>query len=137
VTQIYGPRMADHDDVELLLSDLASVSGALGEIATIWRRARPGQRPLPLSLPAQLQNSVTQLAAAIRAHADQEPAQPTGQALSLPEQISALKQRINVAQAITCGHGSSQVGDDRLWEFVNAALARAAHRAHRTGSTSA
>jgi len=70
-------------------------------------------------------------------HADQELAQPTGQALSLPEQISALKHRINVAQAITCGHGSLQVGDDRPWESVNAALARAADHAHRTGSISA
>jgi hypothetical protein len=124
-------------DVELLLSDLASVSGALAEIATMWRRALPGQPQLPLILPAQLQSSVTQLTAAIRAHADQGPAQPTGQALSLPEQLPALKQRIGIAQAITSGCGSFRVGDDGLWDSTNAALARAANRAHGTGSSPA
>jgi hypothetical protein len=137
VTQIRDPQMTDRDDVELLLSDLASVSGALGEIATIWRRARLGQPQLPLTMPAQLQSSVTRLATAVRAHAGQGPAQPAGQALSLPEQLSALKQRIDVAQAITRGHGSPQVGDHRLWESVNAALAQAAGRIHQTGTTSA
>jgi hypothetical protein len=136
VIQIRDPQMTDRDDVELLLSDLASVSGALGEIATMWRRARLDQPQLPLTLPAQLQSSVTRLAAAIRAHAGQRPAQPAGRALSLPEQLSALKQRIDIAQAITRGHGSLHVGDDRLWESVNAALAQAADRVHQTGTTS-
>jgi hypothetical protein len=132
VTQIRDPQMTDRDDVKLLLSDLASASGALAEIATMWRRARPCQPQLPLILPVQLQSSVTQLAAAIRAHAGQGPAQPTDQALPLPEQLSALKQRIDAAQAITCGHASLQIGDDSLWESVNAALAQAIDRAHRT-----
>jgi hypothetical protein len=141
VTQIRDPRMTGRDDVELLLSDLASVSGALGEIATTWRRARLDQPQLPLALPAQLQGFVTGLAAAIRAYtghgpaqpAGQGPAQPAGQALRLPEQLSALKQRIDVAQSITCGYSSLQVGDDRLWESVNAALGQAADRVHQTG----
>jgi hypothetical protein len=133
VTQIRDPQMTGRDDVELLLSDLASVSGALGEIATTWRRARLDQPQLPLALPAQLQGSVTRLAAAIRAHADEGPAQPAGQAPSLPEQLSALKQRIDIAQAITCGHSSLQIGDERLWESVNAALGQAADRVHQAG----
>jgi hypothetical protein len=136
VIQIRDPQLTDRDDVELLLSDLASVWGALGEIATMWRRARLGQRQLPLALPAQLQSSVTRLATAIRAHADEGPAQAAGQAVSLAGQLSALKQRIDGAQAITCGHGL-QVGDDRLWESVNAALGQAAGRVHQTGTTSA
>jgi hypothetical protein len=133
VTHIHDPQMTSRD-VELLLTDLASVSGALAEIATMWRRALPGQPQLPLTLPAQLQSSVAQLTKAIRAHTAQGPAQPTGQALSLPEQLSALKQRIDIAQAITCGQGGFQIGDDGLWDSTNAALARAANRAHRTGS---
>jgi hypothetical protein len=137
VTQIRVPQMTDRDDVELLLSDLASVCGALDEIATMWRRARLDQPQLPVALPAQLQSFATRLAAAIRADASQGPAQATGQAPSLPEQLCALKQRIDVAQAITCGHGRLQAGDDRLWESVNAALAQAIGHAHQAGPTSA
>ena len=75
MTQIRDPQMTGRDDVKLLLSDLACVSGALDEIATAWRRAGPDQPHLPLTLPVQLQSSVTQLAAAVRAHTDQGPAQ--------------------------------------------------------------
>jgi hypothetical protein len=103
----------------------------------MWRRALPGQPQLPLVLPVQLQSSVTQLTSAIRAHVDQGPAQPTGQAPFLPEQLSALKQRIDAAQAITSGSGSFQIEDDGLWDFINAALARAANRTRRTGSSPA
>jgi len=136
VTKVRDPQITGCDDVKLLLSDLACVSGALDEIATVWRRARPGQPQLPLILPVQLQSSVTQLAAAVRAHTGQGPAQPAGTAC-LPEQLFALKQRIDAAQAITCGHGRSQVGDGGLWKSANAALARAAARASRAGNASA
>jgi hypothetical protein len=129
--------MTGRDDVKLLLSDLACVSRALGEIATAWRRAGPDRPHLPLTLPVQLQSSVTQLAAAVRAHTDQGPAQQADPAPCLAEQLSGLRRRIDAARAITCGRGRFQVGDGGLWETANAALARAAARVHRAGSASA
>jgi hypothetical protein len=87
VAQIRDPQMTSRDDIERLSSDLACVSGALGGIATMWRRARLDQPQLPLTLPVQLQSSMTQLAAVMRTHADKGPAQPTDQALPLPEQL--------------------------------------------------
>ena len=137
MSQIRDPQMTGRDDVQLLLSDLACVSGALDEIATAWRRAGPDQPHLPLTLPVQLQSSVTQLAAAVRAHTDQDPAQPADPEPLLAEQLSGLRRRVDAAQAITCGHGRFQVGDCGLWETANAALARAAARAHQAGSASA
>jgi len=123
------PVIASQDDVEFLLWDLACVSGALSEIATVWRRALPCRPGLPLSLPVRIQGSARQLASAIRARADAGPAQPADQAVSLTEQFSALRQSIASAETMTCSHGIAQVGDDGLWAFLRAALVRAAGRA--------
>ena len=46
--------------------DLATVSGALSEIATTWRRALPCRPDLPLDLPQRLADMARRLAADIR-----------------------------------------------------------------------
>ena len=125
MTKTRDMLMTSHDDVELLLWDLARVSGTLSEIATVWRRALPYLPGLPLILPVRLQDSARQLAADIRARTGPRPGQPTDLALPLTEQLSALQDSIARAQAMTCGPGLPQVGDDRLWESLGAALRQA------------
>ena len=125
MTDICDSLMTSHDDVELLLRDLAHISGTLSEIATVWRRARPYLPDLPLTLPLQLQDSARQLAAAIQARAEAGSLQPADQALSLPEQLCALKENITSAQAMTCGPGIPQIGDHRLWQSIDTVLTRA------------
>ena len=117
--------MTSHDDVELPLWNLARVSGTLSEIATVWRPALPYRPELPLTLPMRLQDSARQLAADILARTGTCPGQPTDLALPLTEQLSALKESIAGAQAMTCRPGLPKVGDDRLWESLDAALRQA------------
>jgi hypothetical protein len=112
------------DGAQLLLRDLACISGTLGEITTVWRRAMPYLAELPLILPVQLQDAARQLAADIRALPD-NPAQSPDQALSAVARFSALQQSITSAQAITCGPGLPDLGDGRLWESLRALLHRA------------
>jgi hypothetical protein len=125
MTDICDSLMTSHDDVELLLRDLARVSGTLSEIATVWRRARPYLPDLPLTLPLQLQDSARQLAAAIQARTDAGSLQPADVVLSLPEQLCALKENITCARTMTCGPGIPQIGDRRLWQSIDTALMRA------------
>ena len=44
MTQTREPLMPSRDDVQLLLWDLACVSGTLSEIMTAWRRAMLSRR---------------------------------------------------------------------------------------------
>ena len=44
MTQMREPLMRRRDDVQLLLWDLACVSGTLSEIMTVWRRAMPSRQ---------------------------------------------------------------------------------------------
>ena len=125
MTETRDPLTTSHDDMELLLWDLTRISGTLSEIATVWRRAQPYLPELPLILPVRLQDSVRQLAADIRARTGPCPGQPTELALPLTEQLSALKDSIARAQAMTCGPGLPQVGDARLWGSLGAALRQA------------
>jgi hypothetical protein len=125
VTSTQDPLTASNDDVQLLLWDLARISGTLSEITTAWRRAKPYRPELPLILPEQLHDTARQLAADIRALADAGQVQPAELALSAADQFYALREGITSAQAITSGSGVPKVGDDRLWESLRAPLQRA------------
>jgi hypothetical protein len=114
-----------HDEVQLLLRDLARVSGALSEIATVWRRAKPYLPRLPLILPLQLQETARQLDADIQALAGEGPGQSPGRARSAAHRFSVLKQGMACARAMTSGPGVPELGDGRLWESLSIFLHRA------------
>jgi len=100
--------------------DLATVSGALSEIATTWRRAAPGRPDLPLGLPVRLAAMAEGLAADARSLAGtgREPAP------GLAVRVSELSEGTAYARSITSGRGAADVGDAPLWELVRPALRR-------------
>jgi hypothetical protein len=116
--------------------DLATVSGALSEIATTWRRARPCRPDLPLDLPQRLADMARRLAADIRslgaagvpgtAEAPGAPGQDRAPDLAreVAIRMSALSQGADYARAITAGGGTADVGDAPLWELLRPALRR-------------
>jgi hypothetical protein len=102
--------------------DLATVSGALSEIATTWRRALPCRPDLPLDLPQRLADMARRLAADIRSlGAPGAPGQDLAREVSI--RMSALSQGADYARAITVG-GAADVGDAPLWELLRPALRR-------------
>ena len=103
--------------------DLATVSGALSEIATTWRRALPCRPDLPLDLPQRLADMARRLAADIRSLATPG---ALGQDLAreVAIRMSALSQGADYARAITAGGGAADVGDTPLWELLRPALRR-------------
>jgi hypothetical protein len=103
--------------------DLATVSGALSEIATTWRRALPCRPDLPLDLPQRLADMARRLAADIRSLAAPG---ALGQDLAreVAIRMSALSQGADYARAITAGGGAADVGDTPLWELLRPALRR-------------
>ena len=116
--------------------DLATVSGALSEIATTWRRALPCRPDLPLDLPQRLADMARRLAADIRSLGAAGTARAPG-AAGAPGQdrapdlarevtirMSALSQGADYARAITAGGGTADVGDAPLWELLRPALRR-------------
>jgi hypothetical protein len=109
--------------------DLATVSGALSEIATTWRRALPCRPDLPLDLPQRLADMARRLAADIRSlGASGTPGTPgeeraPGLAREVSIRMSALSQGADYARAITAG-GGADVGDTPLWELLRPALRR-------------
>ena len=125
--------------LEGMIWDLATVSGALSEIATTWRRALPCRPDLPLDLPQRLADMARRLAADVRslgtAGAPEAPGAPG--APGVPRQdrapdlarevtirMSALSQGADYARAITAGGGTADVGDAPLWELLRPALRR-------------
>jgi hypothetical protein len=117
--------------------DLATVSGALSEIATTWRRALPCRPDLPLDLPQRLADMARRLAADIRSLAAAGPpgaggpwAGGTGEdrasdlARAVTIRMSALSRGADYAQAITAGTGTADIGDMPLWELLRPALRR-------------
>ncbi len=113
--------------------DLATVSGALSEIATTWRRALPCRPDLPLDLPQRLADMARRLAADIRSlgalGAPGAPGTPgeeraPGLAREVSIRISALSQGADYARAITAGGDAADVGDTPLWELLRPALRR-------------
>ncbi|MFY9670775.1 MAG: hypothetical protein WAK44_22740 [Trebonia sp.] len=106
--------------------DLATVSGALSEIATTWRRALPCRPDLPLDLPQRLADMARRLAADIRSLAA---ARALGEeradlGLEVTIRMSALSQGADYARAITLTAGAASVGDAPLWELLRPALRR-------------
>jgi hypothetical protein len=129
---IEGPRI-EGPYVEGMAWDLATVSGALSEIATTWRRALPCRPDLPLDLPQRLADMARRLAADIRALAaagapgasgapGQERAPDLAREVSI--RMSALSQGADYARAITAGGGAADIGDASLWEHLRPALRR-------------
>jgi hypothetical protein len=125
--------MTVRPDFDGVAWDLATVSGALSEIATTWRRALPCRPDLPLDLPQRLADMARRLAADIRSLAaawapgapgtpDQERAPGLAREVSI--RMSALSQGADYAQAITAGGGAADVGDAPLWELLRPALRR-------------
>ena len=117
--------------------DLATVSGALSEIATTWRRALPCRPDLPLDLPQRLADMARRLAADIRSLAAAGPAgaevpgaggpgedRTSDLAREVAIRMSALSQGADYARAITAGAGTADVGDTPLWELLRPALRR-------------
>jgi len=123
---------AARPDFDGVAWDLATVSGALSEIATTWRRAVPSRPDLPLDLPQRLADMARRLAADIRTLAvagapeAEAPGQDTAPGLprSVAIRMSALSQGADYAQAITSGGGTADVGDAPLWELLRPALRR-------------
>lgn len=113
------------DNIRLLLSDLAVISGTLSEIATVWRRAAPCLPGLPAILPEQLHDAARQLAADIGPLTDAVAGQAPSPALPAADRFSALKEGVISAQAMTRGPGIPELGDRRLWESLSLRLNRA------------
>lgn len=104
--------------------DLATVSGALSEIATTWRRALPCRPDLPLDLPQRLADMARRLAADIRSPGAPGEERAPGLAREVSIRMSALSQGADYARAITAGGGAADVGDTPLWELLRPALRR-------------
>jgi hypothetical protein len=104
--------------------DLATVSGALSEIATTWRRALPCRPDLPLDLPQRLADMARRLAADIRSLGAPGQDRAPDLAREVTIRMSALSQGADYARAITAGGGAADVGDAPLWELLRPALRR-------------
>jgi hypothetical protein len=128
MTGTHDAAAAARDDVRLLAGDLAYISGTLSEIATMWRRAWQSRPDLPIGLPVRLQDTTRQLAVDIQELASAGQGQPPGRALFVASQLSALKDDITSAQAMTCGPGMPPAGDAALWNDLSAALNRAGNQ---------
>lgn len=123
-------RATVRPDFDGVAWDLATVSGALSEIATTWRRAVACRPDLPIDLPQRLADMARRLAADIRSLAaaggpgalGQEGA--PDQARELTIRMSALSQGVDYARAITARGGTADVGDASLWELLRPALRR-------------
>ena len=119
---IEGPDI-EGSYIEGMAWDLATVSGALSEIATTWRRARPCRPDLPLDLPQRLADLARRLAADITSlTASGERTPDLAREVSI--RMSALSQGADYAQAITAGGGAAEVGDAPLWAHLRPALRR-------------
>ena len=129
-TRVAGRPDFDGPYLEGMAWDLATVSGALSEIATTWRRALPCRPDLPLDLPQRLADMARRLAADIRSLGAAGTAGAPGQdqapdlAREVTIRMSALSQGADYARAITAGGGTADVGDAPLWELLRPALRR-------------
>lgn len=114
-------------DFEHLAWDLATVSGALSEIATTWRRASARRPDLPLGLPQRLADMAGRLAADTRSLAGSGPGVAPDTA-AVAARMSELTARTAYAWSITSGPGGACVGDAPLWDSLRAALRRTGER---------
>lgn len=117
-------HMTVRDDFEGVAWDLATVSGALSEIATTWRRASLRHPDLPVGLPQRLADMAERLAADAQslAGSGQEPAPEL--AASVAARTSALSEGTAHARSMTSGRGAAGVGDAPLWDILHPALRR-------------
>jgi len=102
-------------DIQLIARDLAAASGALSEIATTWRR------DLPLGLPQRLADTAQHLAANVQLLAATGYGKAPGMPTELAREMSALRDEIAAARAMTRGPGDPGVGDAGLWERLGPA----------------
>jgi hypothetical protein len=102
--------------------DLATVSGALSEIATTWRRAGVSRPDLPPGLPQRLADTALQLATDTRLLAGTGQGKAPGMPAPLARQVSALRKDVAAARAMTHGPGDPGVGDAGLWDSLGPAL---------------
>jgi hypothetical protein len=117
-----GSLVTARGDIQPIAWDLATVSGALSEIATTWRRARASRPNLPLGLPQRLADTAQHLAAdALLIGGNGRGEAPVIPA-SLARQVSALREDVAAARAMTHGPGDPGVGDAELWESLGPAL---------------
>ncbi len=131
MTASSGGMLTTPDGLQLLAADLSYVCGTLREIETSWRREHRSRPELPLGVPARLENAARELGAEVQALAGAGPGQAPEAAVSVAAQLSALKDGIASAQAMTCGSGAASVGDAGLWGNLDAALDRAGKRVLR------
>src|SRR5690349_18035003 len=69
MTETLDPLPSPVEDAQFLLQELACVSGAVSEIMTMWRRARPFRPELEFGRLTRLQDAARRLGAEIRAAA--------------------------------------------------------------------
>ncbi len=123
----HDPPRTIRGDFDLLSHDLAAVYGTLTEITAVWRRAHQDWPELPLRLPLQLQDATRQLAVSAQALVDAGPGQSPELAFGLARRLSALRNDIRVAQALT-REAAIGVGDAALWDLLDEPLRRAGNR---------
>ena len=123
----HDPPRTIRGDFDLLSHDLAAVYGTLSEITAVWRRAHQDWPELPLRLPLQLQDATRQLAVSAQALVDAGPGQSPELAFGLARRLSALRNDIRVAQALT-REAAIGVGDAALWDLLDEPLRRAGNR---------
>jgi hypothetical protein len=124
-TRVTGTRTAlatASEGTPLAARDLAAAYGALCEIATTWRRAQAFRPELPPGLPQRLADAARRLAADTRPLTASGPAKPAALPVSLARQVSALRENVAAARAMTRAPGDPGVGDARLWDLLAPAL---------------
>ena len=117
-----GSLVTTRDDIQPIAWDLATVSGALSEIATTWRRARASRPDLPPGLPQRLADTAQHLAADALLIGGNGRGEAQVMPASLARQVSALREDVAAARAMTHGPGDPGVGDAALWESLGPAL---------------
>jgi hypothetical protein len=125
MTEIHDRPVPRRDELQLLLEDLACVSGTLSEIMTAWRRAQPHRPGLQPGRLVRLQDAARQLAADIQAAAG-IPAVLLDP--STASRLTALEQDAAAVRALTAGPGGPGAGDGGLWDLIAAAVRRARAR---------
>src|SRR6185437_3198898 len=121
MTEIHDRPVPRRSELQLLLEDLACVSGTLSEIMTAWRRAQPYRPGLQPGRLVRLQEATRQLAADIEAagipavHLDP----------STASRLTALEQEAAAVRALTNELGGPEAGDGGLWDLTTAAIRRA------------
>ena len=94
-----GSLVTTRDDIQPIAWDLATVSGALSEIATTWRRARASRPDLPPGLPQRLADTAQHLAADALLIGGNGRGEAQVMPASLARQVSALREDVAAARA--------------------------------------